>query len=310
VTTRVEHGALEQAHALELARGERFAFGKNWSSFLRTLDEERIAQAERSLREMLDVADLAGRRFLDMGAGSGLFSLAARRLGARVHSVDYDPASVACARELRRRYFRDDPAWTVEQGSVLDWNYVAGLGEYDIVYSWGVLHHTGDMWRAFANVVPLVATNGVLFISIYNDQGSRSGRWRRVKQLYCSGPLGRTAICATYISAFAGRSALADVVRLRNPLQRYRDYKRNRGMSLLHDWIDWLGGYPFEVAKPEQVFDYFRDRGFRLQRLKTCGGSLGCNEFVFERTSGGPPRQANRGGSGTARERVASAQGG
>src|ERR1700704_486469 len=112
------------SHALEIAQGKRFEFGKNWSRFLTLLDDSRIARAEESLKMMLQVEDLEGKSFLDIGSGSGLFSLAARRLGARVHSFDYDPHSVACTRELRSRYFPDDPQWTVEQGSALDEEYL------------------------------------------------------------------------------------------------------------------------------------------------------------------------------------------
>ena len=144
----------------EIVRGERFAFGANWARFLKSLDEARIAKAEDSLRQMLAVARLDGKRFLDVGSGSGLFSLAARRMGAQVHSFDYDPRSVACTRELRDRYFPGDSVWRVEQGSVLDRDYLAGLGEFDVVYSWGVLHHTGAMWQAMENVVPLVVRGG------------------------------------------------------------------------------------------------------------------------------------------------------
>src|SRR6476661_7748990 len=135
-------------HAEEVAKHERFKFGENWSAFLARLNDERVAQAEASLRDMLETDTLAGKRFLDAGSGSGLFSLAARRLGATVHSFDYDPASVACTRELKRRYFPEDPSWTVDEASVLDKAYLAGLGQFDIVYSWGVLHHTGAMWEA------------------------------------------------------------------------------------------------------------------------------------------------------------------
>src|SRR3954469_10416506 len=179
------------AHADEVARGERFEFGENWRRFLDVLDDERIAEAERSLREMLGVESLAGRSFLDVGSGSGLFSLAARRLGAeRVHSFDFDPQSVACTRELRRRYFGDDAHWTVEQGSVLEDGFVASLGPWDIVYSWGVLHHTGDMWRALDLAQAATASGGTLFISIYNDQGAGSTMWRAVKRAYNALPAG------------------------------------------------------------------------------------------------------------------------
>ncbi len=126
-------------HSAELARGERFEFGENWSRFLRVLNEDRIRQAEQSLAAMLEAQDLHGKTFLDMGSGSGLFSLAAKRLGAKVVSFDCDPSSVACTAELRRRYFVGDPDWTVIRGSALDRDFVASLRLFDVVYSWGVL---------------------------------------------------------------------------------------------------------------------------------------------------------------------------
>ncbi|SRR5579884_2106022 len=146
----------------EIHRRDRFAFGANWAHFLKTLDEARIARAEESLQNMLGLKRLEGRRFLDVGSGSGLFSLAARRLGATVHSFDYDPQSVACTLELKRRYFPDDEQWQIEQRSVLDRTYLKGLGTFDVVYAWGVLHHTGAMWQACEYVADLVASGGAL----------------------------------------------------------------------------------------------------------------------------------------------------
>src|SRR5438045_550600 len=171
-------------HAVEVAEGQRFEFGRNWSRFLLYLDDERITVAEQSLKETFAVADLECTSFLDIGSGSGLFSLAARRLGARVHSFDYDPDSVACTRELKHRYFHNDQAWTIEEGSALDEGYVNSLGAFDVVYSWGVLHHTGDMWRALETAALPVAPGGKLFVALYNDQGSRSVRWRKIKKAY------------------------------------------------------------------------------------------------------------------------------
>src|SRR3954471_13185049 len=152
----------EFRHADEVDRGERFEFGKNWQAFLDVLDDERIAEAERSLQQMLGVDSLSGRSFLDAGSGSGLFSLAARRLGADpVRSFDFDPSSVACTRELRRRFFPDDADWTVEEASVLDDDFVRSLGRWDVVYSWGVLHHTGAMWRALDLAQSAVGADGL-----------------------------------------------------------------------------------------------------------------------------------------------------
>jgi len=170
-------------HLNGVFRGKRFEFGKNWQRFLSVLDEDRILEAEISLKQMLEIDNLHKKSFLDIGSGSGLFSLAARRLGAKVHSFDYDPVSVACTKELKRRYFNDDSEWSIEQGDVLDKAYIESLGQFDIVYAWGVLHHTGAMWQALENIIPLVGKGGRLFISIYNNQGWKSIFWNRAIQL-------------------------------------------------------------------------------------------------------------------------------
>jgi SAM-dependent methyltransferase len=268
----------------QVGAGERFRFGANWARFLDGLDEERIVEAERSLRDMLGVSSLEGRAFLDAGSGSGLFSLAAARLGAsRLHSFDFDPDSVGCTQELRRRYFPGATHWTVERGSVLDPDYLTRLGRFDVVYSWGVLHHTGAMWEALGHAADLVAPGGQLFVAIYNDQGLASRGWLAVKRLYNKNALGRWLTCALFFPYFALAGAAADLSRGHNPFTRARRYKQLRGMSPLRDWHDWLGGLPFEVARPEAIFEFYRARGFELRRLRTCGGRMGCNEFVFER---------------------------
>lgn len=267
---------------------ERFQFGANWRRFLRGLDDQKIHFAEASLESWIGTSDLRGKKFLDIGSGSGLFSLSARRLGAQVHSFDYDPQSVACTQELKRRYFPDDPFWTVERGDVLDRDYLKNLGQWDIVYSWGVLHHTGDLWRALDHVTGLVSDGGLLFIALYNDQGRMSQVWKTIKRTYVRLPDQlRTffvvgVVFPKEITSFLFHSLRGSPGRYFQRRFGYGAYSR-RGMSWWYNTVDWIGGYPFEVSKPEEVFDFFRDRGFVLRHLRTCAGAHGCNEYLFKR---------------------------
>jgi 2-polyprenyl-3-methyl-5-hydroxy-6-metoxy-1,4-benzoquinol methylase len=280
------HESIAEEHARQVRIGQRFRFGRNWTHFLKRLNEARIAEAENNLSEFLGTHSLLGKTFLDIGSGSGLSSLAARRLGAVVTSFDFDTLSVACTEELRRRFFPDDLFWTVEQGSILDKQYIDALGQFDIVYSWGVLHHTGAMWQAMENVKQLVKRDGLLFIAIYNDAGELSRKWQDRKRRYNALPIPLRLPYAICVWTPEQLRILMSCLRsggLRTYISELRgDDTSRRGMSWVHDVIDWVGGYPYEYAKIEMIVDFYSRDRFKPVKLRE-NRSYGCNQIAFRR---------------------------
>lgn len=274
-------------------RSERhFSFGQNWKEFLESFNERKLEEAMRSLTEFLGGKEaLQGKTFVDVGCGSGLFSLAAFRLGAaRVVSVDIDESSVWCAKHLRG--LEGEPAeWEILTGSALDPDFIGNLGRFDIVYSWGVLHHTGDMWKAIENVIRLVASGGRFYIAIYNDnphllEGS-SAFWVKAKYLYNRAP---TLLKRGWEAVYTAYYKLGLRAHGIDPEKYINAYDSLRGMSFATDIRDWIGGYPYEYARTHEMRAFFWQRGFRCIK-EVAARSIGCNEFLFTLEEPLPPSE-------------------
>ena len=260
-----------------------FSFGKNWQLFLKSCNEDRIRIARESLQEFTRLQDFHGKTFVDIGCGSGLFSLGAFQLGAeRIISVDVDAFSVQCCQYLHEQA-RCPANWEIMEGSVLDEKFLYRLGVFDIVYSWGVLHHTGNMWQAIRNAANLVKKGGLYYIAIYNKMGGSIGSdfWLKIKKVYNFGPGFLRPILEFFYTAAL---LLREVVRGRNPMGYIRNYQKERGMNLATDVKDWLGGYPYEFASVDDIKTFMKTNfpEFQLINLKTTG-SIGNNWFLFRR---------------------------
>jgi SAM-dependent methyltransferase len=274
-----------------LASGERigFSFGKNWARFLADLDAPQIEQAARSLSDAFGDFNLAGERFIDVGCGSGVFSLSALRAGAsEVVSIDIDPQSIACAKALRQ--FAATPEnWTIVRGSVLDPEFVASIEPASRVYSWGVLHHTGSVWKAIESAMSLVPPAGVLCLGLYN-RPSRAELHMSLKRTYNRLPSGlQPLLSLAYASALLGGLA---VLRRRNPVKYVRDYgRRSRGMSFWRDVEDWLGGLPCEFVDESDICAFATARGFTVERVvrRSPGAN---NEYLIRRVTGSMEQRA------------------
>jgi 2-polyprenyl-6-hydroxyphenyl methylase/3-demethylubiquinone-9 3-methyltransferase len=264
--------------------GDRFRFGENWQSFLGAVSDEAIAEAERGLTRLFPAGEIRGSRFLDIGSGSGLSALAACRLGAAsVDAIDIDAQSVAATETLLAK-FVPGGGWSVRRESVLDPLPERSRG-YDIVYSWGVLHHTGAMWQAVAGAAGMVAPRGLLAVALYR-RTPLCAIWRREKRFYArSGPTAQAMVRGLYKALYcAGLLATG-----RGPARYIAGYKSARGMDWGHDVHDWLGGYPYESTDPTSVLGHLASLGFAPRQMFEHGaaafGLFGshCDEYVLRR---------------------------
>lgn len=262
----------------------QFSFGENWASYLEHFSQERLEEAKASIQNLTQLTSLNGIKFLDIGCGSGLFSMAAHLLGAEVVSIDVDISSINCCISLRDKLKIPPDQWEIIQGSALDPSFIDSLDQFDIVYSWGVLHHTGDMWKAIQCASTRVKPDSLFILALYNKTDPLwiySG-WKIIKIIYNKSPdFLRNILIHLYSIMFL-------ILRFKLNIFKFnaykKDYLQNRGMHYLHDVIDWLGGYPYEVASEHEMKIWSNDNDMELIRSNLVPPTeSGCNEFVMKK---------------------------
>jgi len=256
-----------------------FSFGQNWRNFLKLLTTEKIIIAKQSLTNFL--GNMSNKKVLDIGSGSGLFSYSFYMLGVKkIVSFDIDKFSVECTKFLRSRVKNHDK-WEIYHGSILDKGFISELGKFDIVYAWGVLHHTGKMWEAIKNTTTLINPNGLLYLAIYN-KSKFSKYWLKIKEFYNLSPkIGKILLNLFFVSII---HFLYPVFKFTNPFKRVKNYQKNRGMDFFIDVKDWLGGYPYEYATFKEVIKTIERINPKLKLIKFKKvTSTGNNEFLFKK---------------------------
>jgi len=257
-----------------------FAFGKNWENFINNyFSEERVAIAQKHILDFLEVKNLRGKYFLDIGCGSGLHSLAVLKAEAqKIISFDYDHSSVATTKKIHEMY--GSPAnWQIAQGSILDDNFIRTVEPADIVYSWGVLHHTGNVWQAIRNAATFLKPGSIFYIAIY-DKTPDTPYWIDIKKKYNRSTwLGKKLMEFFYVWRTFFKTA--SLGRVKQSIAYIKNYKTSRGMEFWTDVKDWLGGWPYEPATQEEICR-FCEGTLGLERMKVKAGEANI-EYLFKK---------------------------
>jgi 2-polyprenyl-6-hydroxyphenyl methylase/3-demethylubiquinone-9 3-methyltransferase len=235
-----------------------FSFGFNWESYVDMIMNEDIIERHKkdldSIYKSFNL-DIRGLDVIDIGSGSGLSSVCFERLGAKsITSLDIDKHSYNATLLTKNKFGNGSSKWDVINKSVLD-----GIeNKYDLVYSWGVLHHTGNMFQAINIASNAVRDGGYFHVALYID-GPTYLTHLKTKQKFAS--LDRDEKI-DYLLNYLGGSGNDWFI------------PDNRGMMKFHDALDWLGGLPYEVCNPNDLFNMLNKFEVSYFRNSSEGGNF------------------------------------
>lgn len=254
-----------------------FDFGKNWKDYSEeALADSSLQASTESLKALFQKDSFSEMSFLDVGCGSGVFSIAAKKLGApKVVGFDISRNSIEAARNNSLRFLESSQEISFIQGSILDPDFVTKLGTFDAVYAWGSLHHTGDLWRAVKATAHTVKPGGELVLAIYRTHWT-SPFWLSIKKIYNWAPriIQRLMVACFYVLILIAKTICTG----KNP------YRMGRGMSFYHDVVDWIGGYPYQYATKDEVVSYLREQGFKLTHFIVADLPTGNHQYLFKKS--------------------------
>jgi len=263
---------------------KHFAFGENWDLYSRQIDSRHIENSKKDFIGLTHLDCLEGMKVLDIGSGSGIHSLSMMLLGCKnLVSLDYDFDSVSTTkRVLSGKIFKGD--YQVIQADILKHIPELDGHTFDLVYSWGVLHHTGDMMKGIDESVRYVKPGGLIALALYRKTLFCSF-WKIEKFIYSKSPkLLQRVVQKSYELVFA----LHTYLKTGQTFGSYKhDYLQKRGMEFSRDVHDWLGGYPYESIDPKYLIQYMQLMGFSLVNSNIAKKQIGilgsgCDEFLFK----------------------------
>lgn len=250
---------IEAGDGVTMRDDGEFSFGFNWVDYVKTrMSEDIISMHQTNLKSLYDSIgiSLEEKSVFDIGSGSGLSSISFARLGAStITSMDIDSFSVEATAYTKNKFWNNsDIQWNIYQRSILDGIPIPDESQ-DIVYSWGVLHHTGDMWNAIRNSIKAVKPGGIFHVALYRS-GSKFSK----------------SLDEKYRFKFADKETKIQMLYNRAG-QKINHIKKDRGMNKFHDALDWLGGLPYDVADPEVLFSWLKEKhGFEVLYFRDRNG--------------------------------------